>query len=468
MSRLKALLLIVVCLGLGACASFPRGYVVDTMTAEEIAERDFLVAQFAERNGDPQEASRRYAAAMEASPDAMELGTRAVFRAWTANRPAEARAHAKAAHRSGERSALIHLTRGLDALKRNRSADAAQEFEAAKTFPSARALATALAAQNEAAKGVPEISPRLSAARVLQSASAITIDGKLVTRSTSGLAMALFLDPAFELARLQLGGALAQADDVDGALSVWSRVPPASPNYAAARGAMAEALLDAGRETEALKTATDATKGRPDDDMTMRLAGVYARLDRHGDSEVLLTRLIEKAKPGDAMNWRYLYARGAARAEQKNWTGARADLEAARRINPDHASILNYLGYLYVDRGENLSEALQMIQRAVSLEPKNAAYLDSLGWAYFQVKQYASAVSFLERAVQLSPGEYVLNDHLGDAYWHVGRQREARYQWKKAFGQNPDETVRAALELKLRDGLPPITQLAATPTTATP
>ena len=61
---------------------------------------------------------------------------------------------------------------------------------------------------------------------------------------------------------------------------------------------------------------------------------------------------------------------------------------------------LNYLGYMLADRGEKLPEALVMIQKAVELEPQNYAYLDSLGWAYFKLGQYAKAEENLRKAMR--------------------------------------------------------------------
>jgi len=40
--------------------------------------------------------------------------------------------------------------------------------------------------------------------------------------------------------------------------------------------------------------------------------------------------------------------------------------------------------YFLVERGENLPEALDLIQRAIAIDPTNPSYLDSLGWAYFR------------------------------------------------------------------------------------
>jgi Flp pilus assembly protein TadD len=39
---------------------------------------------------------------------------------------------------------------------------------------------------------------------------------------------------------------------------------------------------------------------------------------------------------------------------------------------------------MWVDRGENLEEAGDMIKKAVEMEPDNAAFIDSLGWFYFK------------------------------------------------------------------------------------
>jgi Flp pilus assembly protein TadD len=86
---------------------------------------------------------------------------------------------------------------------------------------------------------------------------------------------------------------------------------------------------------------------------------------------------------------------------------------------PDDPGALNDLGYLWTEQGKNLQWARQMIQKAVDSEPENAAYLDSLGWAYYQLGQYAEAVQWLEKAAAGDEPDGVILDHLGDAYWKV-------------------------------------------------
>ena len=99
---------------------------------------------------------------------------------------------------------------------------------------------------------------------------------------------------------------------------------------------------------------------------------------------------------------------------------------------PDDPGALNDLGYLWTEQGKNLQWARQMIQKAVDSEPENAAYLDSLGWAYYQVGQYAEAVQWLEKAAVGDEPDGVILDHLGDAYWKVDQPDKAVEAWGKA------------------------------------
>ena len=82
-------------------------------------------------------------------------------------------------------------------------------------------------------------------------------------------------------------------------------------------------------------------------------------------------------------------------------------------LNPAHAVALNYLGYSWVDRDKNLPQALVYIQRALSLDPENDAFLDSLGWACFKLGRLSEAETALARAVQRAQDPLVW-EHYGD------------------------------------------------------
>ncbi len=74
------------------------------------------------------------------------------------------------------------------------------------------------------------------------------------------------------------------------------------------------------------------------------------------------------------------------------------------------------MGYLLAQRRKDLAEAERLVLRALELRPDTGAFLDSLGWVYFQRGEYQRAVEALERASLLEPDEPVILEHLGDAY----------------------------------------------------
>jgi Flp pilus assembly protein TadD len=121
--------------------------------------------------------------------------------------------------------------------------------------------------------------------------------------------------------------------------------------------------------------------------------------------------------------------------------------------------VLNYLGYSWIDRGENLERGLKMIEKAVELRPEDGYIVDSLGWAHYRMGDYAGAVGYLEKATELVPEDPTINDHLGDAYWQTGRLVEARYQWRRALQFGPEKNEVKPIEAKLEKGL----ELPATP-----
>ena len=100
--------------------------------------------------------------------------------------------------------------------------------------------------------------------------------------------------------------------------------------------------------------------------------------------------------------------------------------------NPQSAVTLNYLGYMNADRGVQLEDSLNYIKQAVSLEPTNGAYLDSLGWAYFKLGKYDLAEETLTKASLHMSSDPTVQDHLGDLYQKTGRLKLAAAHWERA------------------------------------
>jgi tetratricopeptide (TPR) repeat protein len=121
-------------------------------------------------------------------------------------------------------------------------------------------------------------------------------------------------------------------------------------------------------------------------------------------------------------------------------------------VQPDFAPALNYLGYMNADRKVRVAEAVTLIEKAVSLDPENGAYLDSLGWALYRQDRLAEAEDYLRRAVLKETGSAVVLDHLGDVLSRQGKMAEALEYWNKALkGEDEDgelDRVRVAEKIK--------------------
>lgn len=265
--------------------------------------------------------------------------------------------------------------------------------------------------------------------------------------------LALQLNPGLDIARTMLGSTLDMAERREEAITVLNRVPENSPFYATAQSQLSWALMRLGEEDAAIETALLAYDKTSDRDLAIQLGDLYRSQEDYEKAFVWFDKVVKADEAVGEADWRAYYARAVTYAELDNWAPAEADLMKAVELNPKQPQVLNYLGYMWVDRGENLEEAFDLIQDAVALSPGSGYIVDSLGWAYYRLGQYEQAVLYLERAVELSPDDPTLNDHLGDAYWRVGRELEARFQWRHALALEPEASDIPAIQAKLDDGL---------------
>ena len=127
------------------------------------------------------------------------------------------------------------------------------------------------------------------------------------------------------------------------------------------------------------------------------LAQIYTRLRKWKEAgEQIDAAEAISTKQDDKI---YIYfLRGALDERQKHFDSAEEQFRKILSIDSTNAMTLNYLGYMLGDRGVKLDDALAMVQKAVQLDPQNGAYLDSLGWVYFKMGQYALAEANLRKA----------------------------------------------------------------------
>ena len=308
-----------------------------------------------------------------------------------------------------------------------------------------------------------ELTPRQLAARALTEPSyAFFARQRALDAAELYLRMALDLDPDHSKAKLWISNILEGSGRDDEALALYTTIPDDDPYVVSARLAEANAYFDRDEDARALETLEAINAARPS--VVTREALGRARLIRENyeDALPIYDALVESLSDEEiAANTQPLYFRGIANERLGNFPDAVRDFRRVLEIEPDNADALNYLGYTWVDRGENLAEAFDMIERAVELEPDSGAIIDSLGWAHYKLGQYGQARKHLEKAASLSPSSATIIDHLGDVYWKLGRFREAGYQWRRALDLDPTDEEREAIERKLEGGLDAVAADAA-------
>jgi tetratricopeptide (TPR) repeat protein len=253
------------------------------------------------------------------------------------------------------------------------------------------------------------------------------------------LEMALYLDPKHDAAQNLLARLYELQGRSEDALLMYARVSQDQPWYLPTQLDTANTLFRMDRVEEGLSILEELVAVNPIK-KNKRAFAVALQADRQFDAALIIyNELIELGT--DADDWQIYFARGISLERTKRWQEAVPDFRKSLEINPNQADVLNYLGYTFVDAGENIEEGFELIRKAIELEPEAGHIVDSLGWGYYRLGNYQEAVTHLERAVELEPGEPTINDHLGDAYWQVGRKLEAKFQWQRVLSFKPDEEV---------------------------
>lgn len=171
-----------------------------------------------------------------------------------------------------------------------------------------------------------------------------------------------------------------------------------------------------------------------DFEIQLDIAQVYEENKRWPDAEQAIhaAEKIQSDSSGKEMTG---FLMGAIFERQKKYDQAEEEFRKVLEVNPRNSSTLNYYGYMLADRGVRLDEATDLIKRALADDPGNAAYQDSLGWAYFKQNKLDEAEGLLRQAVTREGHDPTILSHLGDVYAKMGKDSLAEAQWQKSLDE---------------------------------
>jgi tetratricopeptide (TPR) repeat protein len=175
----------------------------------------------------------------------------------------------------------------------------------------------------------------------------------------------------------------------------------------------------------------------------------YSRLKKYGEavSELTAAEVLARATSPERLTHLFYFQMGAAYERNKEHEEAVKYFEKCLAMEPDFAEAMNYLGYMWAERGENLERAKALIEKAVNQEPDNAAFLDSMAWVLFKLNQPKPALEWMLKAMKINEEEdATLYDHLGDIYASLKNYSKAREAWEKSLKLEVSDEVKKKLE----------------------
>ena len=217
----------------------------------------------------------------------------------------------------------------------------------------------------------------------------------------------------------------------------------------------AETLTDLGQVDEGVALLRARLKRSASDyGIYLTISNLYSQAGR-GREAIEAARKAIAITPADnaQMMTDALIVLSSAQERAGDTKGSEESLRSILAKDPNNATALNNLGYFLIERNERLTEALEMIQRAVKAEPTNSSFLDSLGWAYFKLGKFDEAEQHLSDAARRNTSSATIQEHLGDLYQKLGKTEQAFTAWKKALALSVEADEMARLKTKLSSNL---------------
>lgn len=205
-----------------------------------------------------------------------------------------------------------------------------------------------------------------------------------------------------------------------------------------ARMRKAGIIAKQGKVDEALADLRSVKTSSPQELMQLFMmeGDIYLEAGKHKNAYDVYDRAL-KDMPD---NSNLLYARALAAEKLDRIDIAEQDLRNILKAEPDNVQALNALGYTLADRTQRYHEALTLIQRALTLEPKDAAIIDSMGWVQFRLGNHSEAINYLKQALDISQDSEIAA-HLGEVLWVAGKKNEAKAVFDQARKNTPDNKI---------------------------
>jgi len=257
-------------------------------------------------------------------------------------------------------------------------------------------------------------------------------------------------DPTNPQAYYLLGRFALEANQPAEAVEHFRKMVVLSPGFEPAYYLLAMAQIDINKPGEAVATLESARKRfQPSFALEFWTGMALTRQKEYAEAlkHYTAAEVIAKATEPKQLDARFYFQLGATCERKGDYEEAEKHFEKCLELAPDFDEAMNYLGYMWAERGLKLERARELIEKALKAEPKNAAYLDSLAWVLFKLNQPEEALAYALQAAGLSEEpDATVYDHLGDIYAALHQMDKAREAWRKSLSVEPNAEIRKKLD----------------------
>jgi tetratricopeptide (TPR) repeat protein len=185
-----------------------------------------------------------------------------------------------------------------------------------------------------------------------------------------------------------------------------------------------------GQPNEAVRLVKQAVDAEPENDSLYHsLSLAYMAVEKYDLAIKSMRAAIRLNDNKDS----YFFELGALLERREKYSDAIDNMLRAIELNPMHSNAHNFIGYMYAQEGEYLDKALGHLKKALSIQPRNGYFLDSLGWIYFKKGESEKALTEIKKAMVYVAPDPVLYDHLGDVHYSLKNYEEASGAWKTSL-----------------------------------
>ncbi|MEX0945126.1 MAG: tetratricopeptide repeat protein [Balneolaceae bacterium] len=231
-----------------------------------------------------------------------------------------------------------------------------------------------------------------------------------------------------------------QQNDLENALQTLEQVNQNFPDNTDAWVQRLQLLFTLNRYEEVIELSEAANERAPDNAFIQFFTGAsYMLNDQYSIAESWLENAT--LAPSQRTFRSIIYGTlGDVKQELDKWSDTVDAFESAIRLDRNNHTALNNYAYYLSLRDEKFDEALEMSKLANRLEPENASYLDTMGWIYFKKGDYDNALMYIQQSIDTGEASAEVYEHLGDVYNALGEVENAQIWWEKAFDLDSDRT----------------------------